>query len=181
MEAGWLDLGKGCTFLCASCPCQCPLQQHGFFLAGAFAFRSQFYSLPGTSLVDCLETLVLAFVPAFRFHFLSFYYVESCEIAGIGTFWSKKRAIFYNSYQDRLHYLWSPVQNENEETLSKKLLRITRQWQQSIKLSMRLFWVGAAVWLLKSHTLKLWFKLIDSQKPDFSPSFPGPGGGGSLR
>lgn len=60
-----------------------------------------------------------AFLSVFESYFHSFYVVESDEIAGIGTFWSKKRAIFYNSYQDQLHYLWSLMQNESEEAMFK--------------------------------------------------------------
>lgn len=44
---------------------------------------------------------------------------------------------------DGLHNLQSPVQNGNAKSLVKKLWRIFRPWQQSIKTSVWPFWEGA--------------------------------------
>lgn len=48
--------------------------------------------------------------------------------------WPQKEAVFLNTpLQDQLHNLQSTVQNENPGPLIHKLLKISRQYQQSVK------------------------------------------------
>lgn len=47
----------------------------------------------------------------------------------------------FRSNQYQIHNLQDPVQSKNAKILVQKLLRISKQWEQSIKSSVRYFWV----------------------------------------
>lgn len=57
--------------------------------------------------------------------------------------------------QDRLHNLWGPVQNEIAgRILVQKVSRVSRQWQQDIKLRAGLFQAHSNVRQYGSHALE---------------------------
>lgn len=64
----------------------------------------------------------------------------------------EKWSEFYVQNQDRLRYLWDPVQNQNVDTLVQRSFRVVKMATAEHSTKCESFWVWGPVHLLRSQT-----------------------------